>query len=145
MSKVSIEQQIAELTPEQKNNMGKIYKRLIVSLVAVVLVGVLAGVGMFVEASIREEKAKEKHERITTKIELNAADNTYDFSLFDEQKEALNEYYDIKESKTSTLVIGSGISFLGVVVVGLVFKVKYPYFSEKKYSYLKKMQNNANV
>jgi hypothetical protein len=145
MSKVSIEQQIAELTPEQRNNMGKIYKKLILSLIAVVLVGVLVGVGLFVEASIRLEKAEEKHDRISTKIELNTASNSYDFSLYDEQKEALNEYYDIKQERPVSLVIGTGISFIGVVAVGLVFKAKYPYFSEKKYSYLKKMQNNANI
>ncbi len=143
MGKVSLEQQIAELTPEQKNNMGKIYKKYIIFLISILLVGVLVGIGIFAEASINEKKAKDKHDKIQTLIELNETTNKYDFSLFDEDLEALDEYYDAKLRKNSALVIGSAIAFFGVLGVYFTFKKKYPYFSEKKYTYLKKLEKDS--
>lgn len=145
MSKVSIEQQIAELTPEQKANMGKLFKKYIAGIVVVCLVAILAAGGLFVETSLRLEKAEERYERISTEIELNAENNTYDLSLFDEKREALDEYYDIKEERLNSLYVGCAIAFFGVIVIEVIYRKKYPYFSEKKYAYLKKMQNNANV
>ncbi len=143
MGKISIEQQIAELTPEQKNNMGKIYKRYIICLISVFLIGVLVGIGIFAKASINEKKAKDEHDGLQTKIELSEITHKYDTSLFDESSEALDEYYDAKLLKSSALAIGSAISLIGILVVFIAFKKKYPYFSEKKYSYLKKMEKNA--
>ena len=104
------------------------------------MVGVLVAVGMFVEARIRERRAKDEHDKIQTMIALNEKNNKYDFSLFDESSDALHEYYDAKRDKSSALVKGSVISFFGVLAVIIVFKKKYPFFSEKKYTYLKKAQ-----
>ena len=137
-----LQEQIAEMTEEQKNNMGKIYKKYVLSIVLVFCVGILIALGLFAEASIREEKAKEKHNRIQAQIELNEQTNEYDFSLFDESSNALDEYYDMKQQKNLSLVIGSGIAFFGVLITYFIFKRKYPYFSEKKYNYLKKMEKN---
>ena len=137
-----LQEQIAEMTEEQKNNMGKIYKKYVLSIVLVFCVGILIALGLFAEASIREGKAKEKHNRIQAQIELNEQTNEYDFSLFDESSNALDEYYDMKQQKNLSLVIGSGIAFFGVLITYFIFKRKYPYFSEKKYNYLKKMEKN---
>ncbi len=144
MAKKPIEQQVAELTLEQKSNMGKIYKKYIIWLIAIFLVGVLVGIGISAEASINEKRAKDKHDKIQTQIELNEATNKYDFSLFDESLEALDEYYDAKQRKNSALVTGSAISFFGVLGVYFIFKKKYPYFSERKYAYLKKLEKNTS-
>ena len=138
----TLQEQIAEMTEEQKNNMGKIYKKYVLSIVVVFCVGILIALGLFAEASIREEKAKEKHDRIQAQIESNEQMNEYDFSLFDESSNALDEYYDMKQQKNLSLVIGSGIAFFGVLITYFIFKRKYPYFSEKKYNYLKKMEKN---
>ncbi len=137
-----LQEQIAEMTEEQKNNMGKIYKKYVISLVLVVFVGILIALGLFVEASISEEKAREKYDKIQAQIELNAQMNKYDFSLFDEKSEALDEYFDMNQQKNMSLGIGSGVAFLGVLITYFIFKRKYPYFSEKKYAYLKKMEKN---
>ena len=118
------------------------YKKYVLSIVLVFCVGILIALGLFAEASIREEKAKEKHNRIQAQIELNEQTNEYDFSLFDESSNALDEYYDMKQQKNLSLVIGSGIAFFGVLITYFIFKRKYPYFSEKKYNYLKKMEKN---
>ena len=143
MSKKTIEQQIAELTPEQKNNMGKIYKKYVLSLISIVLVGVILIIGIFAYASIREEQAKDEHDKIQATIELNKSNNTYDFSLYDESMEAIDEYYNIKQLKPLSLVIGGIVTMIGVVIVYVIFKKKYPYFSEKKYTYLKKMRSKT--
>lgn len=143
MSKISIEQQIAELTPEQRNAMGNIYKKYVISLIVVFLLGVLAAVGMFVEASIREGQANDELDKIQTMIALNEITNKYDFSLFDESSEALDEYYDAKHDKNWAPAKGSAVSFFGVLIVIIIFKKKYPYFSEKKYTYLKKAQKTT--
>ena len=138
MSKASTEQQIAALTPEQKRSMGTIYKKYIVTLLLIALAGVFIIAGLFVGATIREGNAKVRYDAIQTQIELNEMTNTYDASLFDESSEALDEYYDMKQQKNLSLVIGSGVVVVGVLVTYGIFKKKYPYFSEKKYTYLKK-------
>ncbi|MBO5870634.1 MAG: hypothetical protein J6Q89_07795 [Clostridia bacterium] len=143
MNKISLEQRVAELTPEQKSNMGKIYKNYIISLLSVILVGVLLTIGLFLEGSIKEERAKDEYDKIQTMIELNETNNKYDFSLFDESLEALDEFYDMKQKKNLSFVIGSGVTFFGVLAVYFIFKIKYPYFSEKKYTYLKKLEKNS--
>ena len=145
MGKISVEQQVAELTAEQKSNMGKIYKKYILSVVLVALAGVLIAIGLFVEAGIKEEKAKDKYDGIQIQQELNELTNEYDFSLFDESIEALDAYHDAQRQKDTCLMIGSGVAFFGVLTVYFVFRKKYPYFSEKKYACLKKMERAQNA
>lgn len=144
MSKPSIEQQVAELTPEQRNRMGTVYKKYLITLLLVALAGVLVTIGLFVEANIRETIAHNRHEALQAEIELNEMTNTYNAALFDESQEALDEYYDSKQQKGLSLMIGSGVMLGGLVITYGIFKKKYPYFSEKKYAYLKKMTKNGS-
>ena len=144
MSKISIEQQIAELTIEQKNNMGKIYKKYLISIISIFLLGILAGVGIFAEASIKAERAKEEWDRLEAISDFNEANNIYDSSLSRKTIDAIDEYYDAEQEKSGGIAAGSAVSLLGVLLTFAVFKKKYPYFSEKKYEYLKKMQKNSN-
>lgn len=138
MKKLSIEQQITELTPEQRNNMGKIYKKYVISLVSLVIIGVLLSLVIFAAASIKEERAENRYDRYQTELAI----NPYDFSLMEASSDAFDEYMDIAENKYLSFVLGGSFILLGCFVVYFIFKIKYPYFSEKKYSYLKKIQNN---
>ena len=140
MSNLPIEQQIAELTPEQKNAMGKIYKKYAISIIAVLLLCVIAIVVLYAQASTKEEQAKEEYDIIQTKIALYEQAKRYDLSLYDESMKALDEYHDAQQAKYFVLVAVSVVGILGILAVMFIFKKKYPYFSEKKYAYLKKIQ-----
>jgi len=48
--------------------------------------------------------------------------------------------YDIIEQKYLSIGIVAGVGFVGLLIIYFIFKRKYPYFSEKKYAYLKKMK-----
>ena len=136
MSKKPIEQQVAELTPEQKSKMGKIYKGYLIATISVLLASVIAIVVLYSGASIRCEQAKEKYDRLE-------AQSLYNINLFDERMEAMDAYYDAKIDKGVALMIGGGIGSVCLLAVAIFVKVKYPYFSEKKYTYLKKQQKNS--
>ena len=131
MSRKPIEQQVAELTPEQKNNMGKIYKKYSISIVSILLIFFILVIAMFAYASSKEKQAKTRADMI---LENNI------FSSYDEREELLEEYYDAKQLKPLTLIVGGGVSLAAIVVVCLIIQRKYPYFSEQKYKYLKKME-----
>jgi len=136
----TLQEQIAELTEDQKNNMGKIYKKYVISIAVILVISICTIVGLLVTGSIREEKAKEKYDRIQTQIAMNERLNIHDFSLLDESSEASDAYYDIIEQKYLSIGIVAGVGFVGLLIIYFIFKRKYPYFSEKKYAYLKKMK-----
>ena len=143
MSNKTVEQQVAELTQEQKNNMGKIYKNYVFSLISVVLVGVILIIGIFAYASIEGEKAKDRYDAYQTSQEIREQTDKLQgkFTVYGigEGMELLDEYYKFERLKPLALVIGGVVVMIGVIIVYLVFKNKYPYFSEKKYKYLKKL------
>ena len=143
MSNKTVEQQVAELTQEQKNNMGKIYKNYVFSLISVVLVGVILIIGIFAYASIEGEKAKDKYDAYQTSQEIREQTDKLQGKItvygIGEGMELLDEYHKMKLLKPLSLVIGGVVCMIGVIAVYLIFKKKYPYFSEKKYTYLKKM------
>ncbi len=143
MNHKSIEQQIAELTPEQKSNMGKIFKREIISIAAVLIGFIVIAGSIFAYASIKEKQAKVEYDTIQAQIEFNTTIHYHDLTFYDKSEELFDEYYDMKQLKTDSLMVGSGVSLAAVLVICAIFKVKYPYFSEKKYKYLKKTENTT--
>ena len=133
-----IEQQIAELTIEQRNSLPKIYKKYLICLGCIVLAGIIVLVSMFAVVSMKLEKAQERYERLETQQALNEMNGTFDFALSDEKLEAMDEYYDMIPLKPLSLCVGGAIILIGTLALFLIFRLKYPYFSEKKYTYLKK-------
>ncbi len=139
MSKKTIEEQIAELTPEQKNSMGKIYKKLNISIITVFLICIVLIIGIFFYFHNEEKRASDEHDRIQTTIDINSSNYKYDFSLYDDSDEALDRVYDMQEAQYLTIIIGCLVGILAIGMILVVFKTKYPYYSEKKYKYLKKL------
>lgn len=142
--KMSIEQQVAELTPEQKNNLLKAWKKYVKISIAIVVLMFIALIGMYVEAGIRVEEANDKYERIQTQIALNEYNGGYDSSLYSARYDAWDELYDAKQDQNRAFIICGGAGFVAALVTLFVFKKKYPHFSEKKCRYLKKMEKKAN-
>lgn len=142
--KKTIEQQIAELTSEQKNSMKKIYRKYLISFFSVILVGVILIVGIYLYAAEPAKEAKAKYDELSEQIDILSDDDwNLDasremFELMEKRGEYFDEYHDMKRLKSSSLGIGGGVGFIGLLVVILIFKKKYPYFSEKKYLYMKK-------
>ncbi len=136
--KKPIEQQIAELTYEQKNSLKDIYKKFLTSFIVVWVIAFLVGAGLFITFTVKAQEAKDRYDYLQTKIDLHAANYNWDFDLYDEKMDAFDEYYDMQEKKPLAFFAGGAVLALGLVLVLGIFKSKYPYFSEKKYSYLKK-------
>ena len=144
MATKPIEQQVAELTPAQRNNLGKIFVGYLVSLILLIAIGLGVGVGMFLYYDEAADEAEMKMDAIDLEIDLNNRLGIIDTDLYDEQEEYTDEYYDMKEMKSLSLIIAPGIAFVGILVLVLVVKFKFPYFSEKKYNYVKKMEKLQN-
>lgn len=136
--KKPIEQQVAELTIEQRNSLKEIYKKFTMSAIIVWVIAFLVGAGLFANFTVKAEEAKDRRDSIQTQIDLNETTFTLNFDLYDELHEAEDEYYDMQGKKPLAFFALGGILLIGIGTVCGIFKSKYPYFSEKKYSYLKK-------
>lgn len=136
--KRTIEQQIVELTFEQKNNLKEIYKKFAISVAIVWVIAFLVGAGLFVSFTVKAEEARDRKESIQAQIDLNKMSFNFNFDLYDELYEAEDEYYDMQGKKPLAFFALGGVLLIGFGIVLVTFKSKYPYFSEKKYSYLKK-------
>ena len=140
-----IEIQVAELNEEQKDNIVKLYKKQFNWTIVAMIVLIIA-VGFFIGFRVVSAEAADEHEKIETSIALNEDSNTYNFELFEESMDALNRQYDFEQYSHLSLIIGGGVSLifsgiaLAIVSSG---KKQMPYYSEKKYRYIKKMRKMA--
>lgn len=140
-----IEIQVAELNEEQKNNIVMLYKKqfkvLIIAMI-VFAVALVAFIGFRISASI----AKDDWDRIETSIALNEIDGSYNEELYDANYDAIDRYYDLLQYSNLSLMIGGGLTFVIACLSLLVIsngKKQVPYYSEKKYRYIKKMRKYA--
>lgn len=140
-----IEIQVAELNEEQKDNIVKLYKKQFNWTIVAMIVFLIAVV-FFIGFRVVAADAADEHERIETSIALNEVTNTYNFELYEESMDALNRQYDFKQYSHLSLIIGGGVSIVfsgtALAIVGSG-KKKMPYYSEKKYRYIKKMRKMA--
>ncbi|MBR5239294.1 MAG: hypothetical protein IKW04_01795 [Clostridia bacterium] len=148
--KKTLEEQIAELTPEQKSNMKTIYKKYFCCTTCICIIFVIIMIAGFGYFSKEEQKAKAIYDYKVTTIEL---DNQFKEQLAEingemyigpnsyevpEVAAAREKYQNMSLAKFGTLVVGGAIGLVSTLAVFCIFKKKYPYFSEKKYKYLKK-------
>lgn len=133
---MSIEQQVAALTDEQKANMGRIYKRYVTTLLSIVAAVVIVAVAVFVCITLKIDEVQNKREALAISMQLDPLNS---LSLFDESSALLDQYYDLQQWKSYVLILAGVTALMAVLIVFVIFKKKYPYFSEKKYTYLKKM------
>ena len=138
--KKTIEQQVAELTPEQRGSLKKIYKRTFVAELIVAGIALFACLAMFIFLGIETAEAKEEMEYYQTQIEIeeNMPGFHFDFELHEEYQEAMDEYYDLKQITNIGYIAIGLFAILAIVGIAVFVKTKYPYFSEAKYRYCKK-------
>ena len=129
---------MAELTYEQKSSLKDIYKKFLTSFIIVWVVSFLVGASLFVTYAVKAEEAKNEYNYIETQIVLGEANSNWNFDLYDKKYEAFEEYNDMNGKKPLAFFAAGAVLLIGFGLVLGIFKVKYPYFSEKKYSYLKK-------
>lgn len=141
-----IEIQVAELNEEQKNNIVMLYKKqfkiLIIAMIVFAVV-IVAFIGFRIAASI----AKDDWDRIETSITLSGMDGSYDMGLFDANYDAMNRYYDLLQYSNLSLMIGGGLALIIGCISLIVLsngKKQFPYYSEKKYRYIKKTRNTKS-
>lgn len=127
-----IEMQVAELTPEQRKKLPKIYTTSVIAVVVPVIVLVLVVFGLFARGFELREEAVLHTEMIDMGV--------YDFTEYDEFYEKMDE----ADAMIETAFIVSGVGAVFLIVYVLIFNVaiykRYPYYSEKRYFYLKKLK-----
>ena len=138
--KKPIEQQVAELTLEQRGSLKKIYKRTLVAELIVAGIAIFACLAMFIFLGIETAEAKEEMEFYQTQIEIeeNMPGLNFDFELHEEYREAMDEYYDLKQVTNIAYIAIGLLAMLAIVGIAIFVKTQYPYFSEAKYRYCKK-------
>ena len=138
--KDSIENQVAQLTEEQKRNMGKIYKKYTISLCSIFVITVITAVFAYFYFGAQAEKAADRYEAMKTQNELQQmqAEMTGSFYVPPANTSTLVAYYDLLQDQGISIMVIGIIGLICEFAVYLIFKKKYPYFSEKKYKYLKK-------
>ena len=138
MAKQSIEQQVAALTEEQKNNLESIYKKYHRCLIFILIGALVLTLGLYCFFSVREAEAKDRYDAATASLLMS---DSYNSPSYKTSYELLDEYFDAKELTSLAFVIGPAALLVAELIVILLFKQKYPYFSEKKYRYVKKQIN----
>lgn len=132
-----IEQQVAELTNEQRSSIKSIYKKMVIVEICCIIIGLIISACSFVFVAVKAEEAKDRYEMLETQQALNEMNGTFSFALSDEEMEAMDEYYDYKGIQIFSLLPGLGLSLIGIIVSYCIMKAKYPYYSEGKYKYLR--------
>ncbi len=131
-----IEQQVAELTNEQRNSIKSIYKKAVIAEICCIIIGLIISACSFVFVAVKAEEAEDRYNKLDAQVSM----NPFDFDLRDEWLDAMDEYhtYEDKGIKILSIVPGLILAFVGIIASLCIIKAKYPYFSEKKYTYLKK-------
>ena len=137
MYKTTIEQQVAALTPEQRANMKPIYRKYFSASILVLLLAVVLGVVSFLLISKAADDAKARLDELDRLTDENPS---YILECIDEKLDCIDRYYDMKSLKPMALGVFGIVCILGAIVIYFVFKRKYPYFSEKKYAFIKKQE-----
>jgi len=171
MENKTMEQQIAELTPEQKASMGGIYRMYVICLAVMAIAALLVGGGLFlhfngeaneigkrIEALEGMREVAEANAEVEAKLsdklhnEITGGElDTVDMKVAVASMEYTGKIRDLQDEKSSMqqnryralMITGAALLVLLVAVI-IIFKVKYPYFSENKYEYMKKMQKKQN-
>lgn len=133
----TMQEQVAELSYEQKLSIMKIRKCAVIfeAFLMVILVVALALTVFF---HIQAADAKDEADRIDTMRKLDAINGKFSLNSFDEWEEAFDRYCDMQDAGMYTMLIGGVVLVLGGVGELVYIKTKYPYYSDKKYKYIKK-------
>lgn len=142
--KKTMEQQITELTTEQRNNLGKIFKKLMISYTVIISLGVILSIGLLLFSTMKAGHAKSQYDAIQNQLDYNQRNNIYNLDLFDESSALFDEYLDWIEFRPLSVTVVAIIAIVAVLITLLIFKIKYPYFSEDKYLYLRKIEKKNN-
>lgn len=141
MAGKSIEKQISELTEEQKINILEKGKRFcIVSIVCYIVMFMIIG-GWFVLSSVMIEGAEANVNMLKTKLDLGIGEHSV---VLNQWLDAIHVHGIILDvcSAVNVVIAVAFLSFLAIRII--LFKKKYPYYSDRRYSYLKKAEKAKN-
>ena len=125
------------LTLEQKASIRPIYKKYITLLLSVFLVFVLAMAASIVISSNTAKDAKAKYDML---VEQTENSSFYNASLWEQRSEAFDEYLRIRSLGTTAFLTIDVLALIYVIVLRVVFKKKYPYFTEDLFYYMRKQE-----
>ena len=118
-----VAQQAAALTPEQKEEMTRVKKRVLIATAVYSAVAVIVILGLFMYFTSRSTELFSEYVSSAAGAQ-NAAD-------------LLSRSDAAKNSATVTLAAGLCVYVIGYALIYLVFKKKYPFYSDKLYRFMK--------
>ncbi len=150
----NIAQEVAELTSEQKNNIANIHLKQLVGETLIITITLIVAIVSFVRFSIKENAAnttyvflKENPSFSSISCEI-IGDPTDEGSIplessqiqsnYNAQMKSLEERKEMNTLKWSSIIICGIFGLICLAVLHIFLKKKHPYYSEKKYRYLKK-------
>ena len=130
-----IEMQVATLTPEQRAKIPKIFKTALVLCLVPLFIFLLTVIATYARVFELREEAELHSEMIDMGV--------YDFTAYDEYYDMLDEVDKANETAFVVTVAGAISIIVYVLVVNLVISKRYPFYSEKRYYYLKKLKKTG--
>ncbi len=125
------------LTPEQKESIRPIYRKYMALLISVILVFLIAVTASIIISSYMAQDAKATYD---TLVELTENSYSYDASLWAERSEAFDEYFRIKSLGNTVCLVIETLTLVCIIILRIIFKKKYPYFTENLFYYMKKQE-----
>jgi len=125
--KKSVDEQVALLTEAQRSSIKKIHKVQTV-LTAIIVILVLA---VIITAFILAQNAKISWQEAAARD-----DGTYESAL--EQFAAYDDFCEMRDFQKNATAVSIASFLVYVIVFEIVLIVKFPYYSEKKFAYIKR-------
>lgn len=151
--KKNIEQEVATLTPEQKDSLPNIYKTQMIGQTLILAVALIIATICFARFSIKENAAEDNYNLLTSNQNMTmTVDGTITNSLSldstqmnsihildnnDAQLQLLEEKNEMGTYKWVSLVVCGVAGIICLFILHIFLKKKHPYYSGKKYKYLK--------
>jgi len=152
--KKNIEQEVATLTTEQKDSLPDIYKTQMIGQTLILTIFLIVATILFTRFSIKENAAEDNYNLLTSNQNMTmTVDGTITNSLSldsmqmssihildndDAQLQLLEEKKEMGTFKWVSLAVCGVSGLICIFILHFLLKKKHPYYSEKKYKYLKK-------
>ena len=136
----TVKQQIKKLKNEEINNIPKVHKKYIISLLSVFIIGIIVITIVFSYATLAKKVAEDRYDFLEETIQSNIENNIEDDTLYDESYYFLSKYHSMKTLQKLSIPIGLGMIIIFEIITVFIFKKKYPYYNREKFLYLKNEQ-----
>jgi len=133
-----IRQQVEELTDEQKAMLPKIRRNRAIFLLLILA----AMIAVFLYAGISCNRAEENYETLCAQSDQNIAQGVFDQKLINDRQYAKLVLEHAIQRKAILIPVCCFCGIAGIVVCLFYYRTNYPYYTAKRYKYLRDNQRS---